>query len=62
MQILCENMATLKALEAEILYLVTEENKIMEEIEQADIVFGNIESSMLKIEEALMIKEQENTT
>lgn len=53
LQILCEKMAILKTLDAEILDLVMEEDKITEEIEQADIVRENVELSILDIEEAL---------
>lgn len=54
-------MALLKTLDAEILDLVTEEGEIMEEIEQADIVRENIESSILDIEEHLVTHEQRIT-
>ena len=45
----------------EILDLVKEEGEIMEEIEQADIVHENIESSILDIEEHLVTYEQRIT-
>ena len=61
LQILREKMALLKTLDAEILDLVTEEGEIMEEIEQADIVRENIESSILDIEEHLVTYEQRIT-
>ena len=61
LQILREKNGLLKTLDAEILDLLKEEGEITEEIEQADIVRENIESSILDIEEALGTYEQRIT-